>query len=177
MEKLAIRAVCGGDYPAVSSLYAYVHAIHEENRPDLFNALEEPLTAAMFEQICADSDGIALCAVQSGRIAGFAYTRIKPPSTSPIVRPRVTAYMEDLVVHPNAQTTGVGRAFFEETHRLAAARGAVSLKLKVWTSNRNAREFYGRMGMHPRSVIMEMPFAGIGSFPRNCDVPVENRRD
>lgn len=49
MEKLAIRAVCGGDYPAVSSLYAYVHAIHEENRPDLFNALEEPLTAAMFE--------------------------------------------------------------------------------------------------------------------------------
>lgn len=85
--------------------------------------------------------------------------------------------MEDLVVHPNAQRTGVGRAFFEETHRLAAARGAVSLKLKVWTFNRNAREFYGRMGMHPRSVIMEMPFAGIGSFPRNCDVPVENRRD
>ena len=63
MEKLAIRAVWGGDYPAVSSLYAYVHAIHEESRPDLFTALEEPLTAAMFEQICADSDGIALCAV------------------------------------------------------------------------------------------------------------------
>ena len=42
MEKLAIRAVCGRDYPAVSSLYAFVHKIHEENRPDLFNALEEP---------------------------------------------------------------------------------------------------------------------------------------
>lgn len=56
MEKLAIRAVCGGDYPAVLSLYAYVHAIREENRPDLFNALKEPLTAAMFEQICRASN-------------------------------------------------------------------------------------------------------------------------
>ena len=54
--------------------------------------------------------------------------------------------MEDLVVHPNAQRTGVGRALFEETHRLAAARGAVSLELKVWTFNRNAQEFYGRNG-------------------------------
>lgn len=177
MENLKLRAVCGSDYPAVSALYAYVHAIHEENRPDLFNALEEPLTAAMFGQICADSDGVALCAVQGGRIAGFAYTRIKPPSTSPIVRPRVTAYMEDLVVHPGAQRTGVGRALFEETRRLAAARGAVSLELKVWAFNRNAQEFYGRMGMRPRSVIMEMPLAGIESFPQDRNAPVENGCD
>lgn len=174
MEKLELRAVCGSDFPAVSALYAYVHAIHEENRPDLFNALEEPLTAAMFEQICADGDGIALCAVQDSRIAGFAYTRIKPPSKNPIARPRVTAYMEDLVVHPNAQKTGVGRALFEETRRLAAARGAVSLELMVWSFNRNAQEFYGRMGMRPRSIIIEMPLAGIGSFPQSCDAPVEN---
>ena len=177
MENLELRAVCGSDYSAVSALYAYVHAIHEENRPDLFNALDKPLTAATVGHICADSPGGALCAGQGARIAGFAYTLIKPPRTCPLVRPRVTAYMEDLVVHPGAQRTGVGRALFEETRRLAAARGAVSLELKVWAFNRNAQEFYGRMGMRPRRVIMEMPLAEAKSFPQDRNAPVENGRD
>ena len=40
------------------------------------------------------------------------------------MRPRVTAYMEDLVVHPNAQTTGVGERFLRRhTGWLPPGRG------------------------------------------------------
>ena len=155
--EVQIRALTLEDYSAAAEIFRQVHALHQENRPDIYRALDNPLSAAYFAQMCSDPNGIALCAVYAERIAGVAYTYIKPPSVNPVVQPRVTAFMDDLAVHPDFRGQGVGKTLLEESARLAVKRGACSLELMVWAFNRNAIEFYEHAGMTPRSIIMEMP--------------------
>lgn len=156
----AVRPMQKSDYRQVSAIFSSVHALHQENRPDIYRRMETPLSEAYFEEMCANPDGIALCAVCGEQIAGVAYTYIKKPSGNPVVLPRVTAFMDDLAVHPDFRGRGVGKKLLEETRRLARERGACSLELMVWAFNHNAIEFYEHAGMHPRSIIMEMPLNG-----------------
>lgn len=154
---MQIRAMRPEDYDQVAEIFKNVHAMHQENRPDIYRELENPLSLEYFSTMCSDPNGIALCAVCSERIAGLAYTYLKEPSANPVVQPRVTAFMDDLAVHPDFRGQGVGKALLEETRRIAVERGACSLELMVWAFNRNAIEFYKYAGMTARSIIMEMP--------------------
>lgn len=154
--ELEIRAMREADFDAVQEIFRGVHALHQQNRPDIFRKLDAPLSYEYYMDMCKNPDGIALCAVCGGRIAGVSYTYIKKPNANPVALPRITAFMDDLAVHPDFRGQGVGKALFMENQKRAAERGAVSLELMVWAFNQNAVEFYGHAGMTPRS-IMEMP--------------------
>ena len=144
------------DFDAVQEIFHTVHAMHQENRPDLYRKLDAPLSRVYYTQMVENPGGIALCAECGGKVAGVAYTYMKAPTENPVMVPRITAFMDDLAVHPDFRGQGIGRALLEESRRQALARGAVSLELMVWAFNQNAIEFYEHAGMTPRSMIMEM---------------------
>lgn len=154
--EIQIRAMRLDDFDAVQEIFRTVHAMHQENRPDLYRKLDAPLSLAYYTQMVENPGGIALCAECGGKVAGVAYTYMKAPTENPVMVPRITAFMDDLAVHPDFRGQGVGRALLEESRRQALARGAVSLELMVWAFNQNAIEFYEHAGMTPRSMIMEM---------------------
>ena len=153
---MEIRAMRLDDFDAMQAIFRMVHALHQENRPDLYRKLDAPLTREYYAHMVENPDGIALCAVCDGQVAGVAYTYMKAPAANPVMVPRVTAFMDDLAVHPDFRGQGIGRALLEESRKQAAARGAMSLELMVWAFNRNAVEFYEHAGMTPRSIILEM---------------------
>ena len=154
--KIQIRAMRPDDFDAVQEIFRTVHAMHQENRPDLYRKLDAPLSRTYYTQMVENPGGIALCAECGGKVAGVAYTYMKAPTENPVMVPRITAFMDDLAVHPDFRGQGIGRALLEESRRQALARGAVSLELMVWAFNQNALEFYEHAGMAPRSMIMEM---------------------
>lgn len=154
--EIQIRAMRPDDFDAVQEIFRTVHAMHQENRPDLYRKLDAPLSRAYYTQMVENPGGIALCAECGGKVAGVAYTYMKAPTENPVMVPRITAFMDDLAVHPDFRGQGIGRALLEESRRQALARGAVSLELMVWVFNQNAIEFYEHAGMTPRSMIMEM---------------------
>lgn len=154
--EIQIRAMRPDDFDAVQEIFRTVHAMHQENRPDLYRKLDAPLSRAYYTQMVENPGGIALCAECGGKVAGVAYTYMKAPTENPVMVPRITAFMDDLAVHPDFRERGIGRALLEESRKQALARGAVSLELMVWAFNQNAIEFYEHAGMTPRSMIMEM---------------------
>lgn len=154
--EIQIRAMRPDDFDAVQEIFRTVHAMHQENRPDLYRKLDAPLSRVYYTQMVENPGGIALCAECGGKVAGVAYTYMKAPTENPVMVPRITAFMDDLAVHPDFRGQGIGRALLEESRRQALARGAVSLELMVWAFNQNAIEFYEHAGMTPRSIIMEM---------------------
>ena len=154
--EIQIRAMRPDDFDAVQEIFHTVHAMHQENRPDLYRKLDAPLSRTYYTQMVENPGGIALCAECGGKVAGVAYTYMKAPTENPVMVPRITAFMDDLAVHPDFRGQGIGRALLEESRRQALARGAVSLELMVWAFNQNAIEFYEHAGMAPRSMIMEM---------------------
>ena len=154
--EIQIRAMRPDDFDAVQEIFRTVHAMHQENRPDLYRKLDAPLSRAYYTQMVENPGGIALCAECGGEVAGVAYTNMKAPTENAVMVPRITAFMDDLAVHPDFRERGIGRALLEESRKQALARGAVSLELMVWAFNQNAIEFYEHAGMTPRSMIMEM---------------------
>lgn len=152
-----IRPMRDEDFDAVQEIFRSVHKLHQENRPDIYRELDAPLSYEYYTEMCANPDGIALCAVGGGKIAGVAYTYMKKPPSNPVVLPRAVAFMDDLAVHPDFRGQGVGKVLLMESRRRAAERGAVSLELMVWAFNQNAVEFYEHAGMTPKSIIMEVP--------------------
>lgn len=51
-----------------------------------------------------------------------------------------------IAVHPSARGTGLGAAFMLYLHAAAAARGAKSIRLKVYAHNLRAKALYERLG-------------------------------
>ncbi len=56
-------------------------------------------------------------------------------------------YVQDIYVDGSARGTGLGRRLLAETARLAAAQGAVFMRLAVDKDNQYARDFYTHAGM------------------------------
>lgn len=151
-----IRAMTGGDYDGVRALIRQVHALHASARPDIY-ADADPLSRDYFYTLLGSNATIALVAELSGELIGFCVVTLRPPSSNPVMRARIVAYMEDLCVDVRHRTCGVGTQLFEAAKTLASQRGASSLELMVWSFNGPAFAFYEHMGMAPRSVIMELP--------------------
>ncbi|QRP63811.1 GNAT family N-acetyltransferase [Rhodanobacter sp. FDAARGOS 1247] len=69
-------------------------------------------------------------------------------------------WIQSVYVIPAARRGGVFRALYEEVERLAAAAGAVGLRLYVETENRHAQATYEGLGMQRCHYFMyEMPLA------------------
>ena len=51
-----------------------------------------------------------------------------------------------IAVHPSARGTGLGAAFMKYLHAVAAARGATTIRLKVYAHNLRAKALYERLG-------------------------------
>ncbi len=51
-----------------------------------------------------------------------------------------------IAVHPSARGTGLGAAFMQYLHSVAAARGAKTIRLKVYAHNLRAKALYERLG-------------------------------
>jgi len=60
--------------------------------------------------------------------------------------------IEELVVHPDAQAVGVGSAILQEVRRWAIEHGCLALESQVLPGNREAKNFFERVGMKTRKM-------------------------
>lgn len=155
VESFEIRTLGRDDYAQTTKIFAFVHALHQANRPDIYKKTNVPLGEEEFFKMCDDPNEIMLCAVRDGKILGLACTVMRENAGDAVTLPRVRAVMEELAVLPQAQGMGVGTALLHAAEAEAKRRGAESLELMVWAFNKSAIRFYESVGMTVRSLVME----------------------
>ena len=138
-----------------AEIFAFVHALHQANRPDIYRKTNVPLGEDEFFKMCDDPHEIMLCAVRDGKILGLARTVMRGNAGDAVTLSRVRAVMEELAVLPQAQGMGIGTALLYASEAEAKRRGAESLELMVWSFNKSAMRFYESAGMTVRSFVME----------------------
>ncbi len=108
------------------------------SRDDLFFH-PHPFTAAEAMRLCSyTGQDLYLVAVYDGYVLGYGLLRgwdegYAIPSLG-------------IAVHPSARGTGLGAAFMQYLHAAATARGAKSIRLKVYADNLRAKALYERLG-------------------------------
>ena len=155
VENFEIRTLGRDDYAQAAEIFAFVHALHQANRPDIYRKTNVPLGEDEFFKMCDDPHEIMLCAVRDGKILGLARTVMRGNAGDAVTLSRVRAVMEELAVLPQAQGMGIGTALLYASEAEAKRRGAESLELMVWSFNKSAMRFYESAGMTVRSFVME----------------------
>jgi ribosomal protein S18 acetylase RimI-like enzyme len=153
---IKIREIILSDYEAVWKMEGQVHRLHSENRPDIFQKMDSPLTEQAFRKTLEDKNQIALLAEENGTAAAYCIVTLRPPSKNPMLIPRTAAWMEELCVCEEYRRRGIGNLLFREACRRAKMLHAESMELMVWSFNKPAERFYEQEGMALKSETMEI---------------------
>lgn len=149
---MQIRDITIQDFEKVNELMREVHALHVQNRPDLYIDMEEPYPKEKFTEDIKNGDVIAILAEEESEVLGICFVTFREKTC--MVHKR-TAYMEDLCVRRQDRAQGIGTQLFEYAQGQARKMGAERLDLMVWGFNQAAADFYEKMGMKVQRYILE----------------------
>ena len=109
---------------------------------------DERRAAVALRQAIASHDSVVLLADAGGELIGFCTGYQDLHS----VRFGYRAWIEDLAVHPEHRSAGVGKALLDAAKGWARERGATHLELDSAEPRTDAHRFYEREGAAYRSV-------------------------
>jgi GNAT superfamily N-acetyltransferase len=134
---MAIRAATAADVPQI---LAFIRALAEfERAPGAVTATEEGLLRDGFGP---SPFYYCLIAEHDGRPAGFAFYFFNYSTW--VGRPGI--YLEDLFVHPQFRSLGIGKALLQRVAAIALEKGCQRMKWEVLDWNTPAIDFYRAMG-------------------------------
>jgi GNAT superfamily N-acetyltransferase len=139
-----IRSAEPGEEESVVPLYEWLFA-RPGTRPDSW----DPKRAAVALRAAIDShDSVVLVADDGGELLGFltAYQDFHS------VRFGYRAWIEDLAVHPDHRSRGIGKTLLDAAKSWARERGATHLELDSAETRTDAHRFYEREGAAYRAI-------------------------
>ena len=154
---MEIRIAKPGDIPGILELLRQVGAVHHDIRPDIFRAGAQKYDENALMAILADETKPIFVAVDSGAVAGYCFCVQKDYRGSGVQTDRVELYIDDLCVDESCRGGGIATALYRHATQYAKRLGCTFVSLNVWCGNDGAMAFYEKMGLRPRSIMLEMP--------------------
>ena len=131
-----IRAARQEDVPALLACYEWLFA-----PPGVLPPQWDPKRAAVaLDQAIESHDAAVIVAEADGALVGLctAYQDIHS------VRFGYRAWIEDLAVHPDRRSEGIGKALLDAAKAWARERGATHIELDSGEARKDAHRFYER---------------------------------
>ena len=140
-----VRAASRDDVDAIVPLYEWLFAPPGSKPP----SWDERRAAVALRDAIESRDAVVLVAVaDNGELIGICTGYQDLHS----VRFGYRAWVEDLAVHPEHRSRGVGKALLDAARDWARERGATHLELDSADARKDAHRFYEREGAQYRSI-------------------------
>lgn len=152
---MIIRFARKEDIPALILLLRQVGRVHYEARPDIFRADAQKYDEDALTALLQDENRPIFVAQDGEDVLGYAFCILEQTKDHPVLRDRLTVYIDDLCVAESCRHHGVGKKLYEAVVAYARELGAYNVTLNVWADNENALRFYETMGMTPQKIGME----------------------
>jgi GNAT superfamily N-acetyltransferase len=138
-----VRAAEPGEEDAIAPLYEWLFA-PPGSEPASW---DDKRARVALRQAIESHDACVLVADDEGELIGFCTGYQDMHS----VRFGYRAWVEDLAVHPDRRSEGVGKALLDAIKAWARERGATHLELDSHEGRKDAHRFYEREGYEYRS--------------------------
>lgn len=153
--KHAIREATTEDYTGLCALYAEGDAFHAMALPDVFRKSQDPARSREYvDAVLLDADAIILVAENHDALVGLAEARIVSSGGLATLAPRRYARIDNIVVRQEHRSAGIGKALLDRVHRWALEKGVSDAQLNVWEFNRQALDFYEKLGYTTANRLM-----------------------
>ena len=152
---MIIRPAEKKDIPGLIQLLLQVGQVHYDLRPDLFRPRTLKYDEAALEALLLEEDKPIFVAVKGAFVAGYCFCVHREYRGSGAFQDRRELYIDDLCVDEAFRGQGIAGALYRHAVEDAKSQGCRFVTLNVWQGNEGAMGFYEKMGMRPRSIMME----------------------
>ena len=152
---MSIRKANINDANRINALLYQVQDVHANGRPDIFIKGTKKFKDEELIEILNGNDLVFYVYEANKKILGYICIKIIIESESFSKYARKELYIEDLCVDENYRHQGIAKELYDYIIELAKKEGCSHITLNVWELNKNAKEFYKKMGMNPLKTIME----------------------
>ena len=152
--------ICRGEerhIPGIIRLLGQVGQVHHEIRPDIFRAGALKYDEKALEALLREENKPIFIGEDGGQVLGYCFCVLKDYRGSGVQTDRIELYIDDLCVEEAARGQGVATALYRYVKAFAREIGCSHISLNVWCGNDGAQRFYEKMGLTPRSIMMEQP--------------------
>ena len=152
---MIIRRAQKNDIPGMLQLLLQVGQVHYDIRPDLFQRHTLKYDAVALEELLLQEDKPIFVAVDGELVTGYCFCVHREYQNSGVFSDRKELYIDDLCVEETLRGQGIAGALYRHVKAYAKDCGCKYVTLNVWCGNDSAMAFYEKIGMRPRSIMME----------------------
>lgn len=139
---------------AILDLLGQVNLVHHLLRPDIFKIgtkyNKDELINLLNDEKCK-----IFVYVEDDKVLGYAFTFIKQEKDDNILTPIKSLYIDDLCVDNKYHRKQIGTKLFNYVSKYAKEIGCYNLTLNVYYDNKEALEFYKKVGLNIQKIGME----------------------
>lgn len=150
---MKIRPATPDDLNALFDLNKQINELHHLHAPQAFVAPSEEDRTFLINML-ADEERLFLVADEGQQVLGFITATITQNETISFLIKDPICRIGTIVVDENQKSKGVGRALMATVEQWARESGAIQVRLEVMEFNRDAQQFYDRLGFVPNSRLM-----------------------
>ena len=151
----SIRKAKEADFGRLNVLFEEIDAYHRNALPHVFRKPDGPArTLDFLSGVLADQDAVILVSETKDQIIGLVYAYLRSLPDIPIRIPVRVIEVDHIVVKQEYRRQGVGKALMEGVHQWAGQIEVDRLELSVWNFNKDAQDFYRRLGYEPAFIRM-----------------------
>ena len=141
--------------PGMIRLLRQVGRVHSDIRPDIFRDGALKYDEIALKALLLKENKPIFVALESDRVLGYCFCVLKDYRGSGVQTDRLELYIDDLCVDETCRGKGVATALYGYVKDFAKSIGCSHISLNVWCGNDKAQRFYEKMGMKPRSIMMD----------------------
>lgn len=149
-----IRIADINDRGELTELFAELHRRHVEIKPEAFIMPEREWFSRRIGEILNDERQTVLVHDNGGKPDGYAVVKIIDVNTEE-KSPRKVCYIDCFAVAESCRRHGIGTELFGAVKAFGRENGCTDVQLGVTARNTDAVAFYEKMGLVPRTIIME----------------------
>lgn len=149
-----IRTADINDPERLTELFTELHRYHVEIKPENFTMPDHGWFKDRIREIFSDCEQTVFVYESEGEINGYAVVKIKDIRSEEVISRRL-CYIDCLAVSENKRRKGIGTKLFAAVKEYGSQNGCTHMQLGVTACNTNAVGFYEKMGLIPRTIIME----------------------
>lgn len=150
-----IRIATTDDLNSIFTILKEVHSFHYKYRPDIFKDLNEPAVLNRYRTLIESSDSEIYVYLLNNEIIGYMTLMPTNSPPHPILLDRKIVLMQELAILKDYQRKGYGKELYNKALKYVEAKQADKLELMVWSFNKGAIDFYLKLGMDSKLLILE----------------------
>ncbi len=150
--EITFRDAVPEDYEQISEIFSEMDLLHAKALPQVFKKPKTPLRSRRhIAEILSDPTSTIIIAESGEKILGLVQVMVRDAPAFPVFHRRRYGWIETFAVREAFRRRGVGRKLMRRALDWAKAGGAETCELNVWEFNRDAIEFYNKLGYRTAS--------------------------